>query len=251
MRLLTVVSFASLILFAITAMTPFASAQGFYLNKPLNGGAVRPRFQMSEEARERLGATIVSHTLSIVYARHACADLAPDACLDHSANLEASHRPQYAQVSLEKWDLATQEITQALNRIKQSASSPTEKFLNEKPEVWKLLFNVSILVRLTVGKFAEEVKQNPEANIPNQLRNLRAQKHMDRLEIHHQLVFLGEKVFIGHKAVDRTGDDFKAHRLISQMPLSEVDLRETDQLGELVVTRIKSSMVHFGQALSN
>lgn len=241
---------ATLVFLAVSAMTSLASAQGFNLNKQLNGGPVRPKFQLSEEARTRLGATIVSNTLSIVFARHSCPELTPDACLEHLPTLEADHHPQFAQVSLEKWDVATNEISQALERLKSAAENPTALTANEKPEVWKTLFNASIVVRLAVGKYQEQVSYNPEVLVPETLRSLRAKKRIDRLELHHQLVFLGEKVYIGHKAVNRTGDDFKAHRLISQTPLVEVELRETDQLGELVVTRIKSSMVHFGQALS-
>jgi hypothetical protein len=245
--LATIASFAFL---GVSAMTSFASAQGFNLNKQLNGGPVRPKFQLSEDARARLGATIVSNTLSIVFARYTCPDLTPDTCLEHLPTLEPDHHPQFAQVSLEKWDVATNEISQALDRLKSTAKNPTALMINEKPEVWKTLFNASIVVRLAVGKFQEQVSYNPEVLVPENLRSLRAKKGIDRLELHHQLVFLGAKIYIGHKAVNRTGDELKAHRLINQTPLVEVDLSKEDQLGELVVTRIKSSMVHFGQALS-
>jgi hypothetical protein len=240
----------SLVFLAVSATTSFASAQGFSLNKQLDGGSVRPKVQLSKEARARLDATIISNTLSIAFARYACADLTPEACLEHLPTLESDHHPQFAQVSLEKWDVATKEISQALERLKSNAKTPTALMINEKPEVWKTLFNASIVVRLAVGKFQEQVSYNPELLVPEKLRNLRAPKGIDRLELHHQLVFFGEKVYIGHKAINRTGDDLKAHRLINQTPLVEVDLSKEDQLGELVVTRIKASMVHFGQALS-
>ncbi len=236
----------------MTALAPIsiASAQGFNFNQRLNGGPVRPKFQVSEEARARLGTTIVSNTLSIVFARHACAELPPDACLEHLPTLEAEHHPQFAQVSLEKWDMATNEINQALERLKGTAKTPSALLINEKPEVWKMLFNASILVRLAVGKFQEKVSYNQEMLVPEKLRSLRAAKGMDRIELHHQLVFLGEKVYIGHKAVNRTGDDLKAHQLITQTPLAEVDIRDPNLLGEMVVTNIKASMTHFSQVLS-
>ncbi|MDZ4082669.1 MAG: hypothetical protein U1E10_07025, partial [Bdellovibrionales bacterium] len=144
--------------------------QGHRLNG--SGGAVRPKIRISEEAMARLNATIVNHTLSIVYARYNCDDRTPDACLEHLATLDAEHHPQYAQVSLEKWDAANQEISQAIQRLKDSALSPTAKMLNEKPDVWRMLFNTSILMRLGVGKYQDQVMNNPEVKVPGTLRGL-------------------------------------------------------------------------------
>ncbi len=215
----------------------------------LNGGPFRQKHQLSGEARARLGNTFVSNTLSVVFARYACVELSPDACLEHLSTQDAESQPQYAQVSLEKWDAASQEINEALERLKQTAQSPTAIAVNGKQEVWKMLFNSSILVRLAVGKFEEQVTSNPEVLVPEQIRSLGIRKGLRRLELHHQLVFIGEKAYISHKAVNRTGDDPKAHKLIGQIPLVEVDLRDPNKLGEIVVTNIKLSMVQFGQIL--
>lgn len=221
--------------------------QGHRLNG--SGGAVRPKIRLSDEAMARLSATIVNHTLSIVYARSTCDDRTPDACLEHLATLDAEHHPQFAQVSLEKWDAANQEISQAIQRLKDSAISPTAKMLNEKPDLWRMLFNSSILVRLGVGKYQEQVMNDPEVKVPVTLRDLN-QKGLQRLELHHQLAFLGTKIYIGHKAVDRSAPDLKVHRMIGQLPLEEIVVQDPNGLSAQVVEKIDASMVRFGQALS-
>lgn len=221
--------------------------QGKRLNG--SGGAVRPKIRISEEAKTRLNATIVHHTLSIVYSRTNCDDRTPEACLDHLATLDAEYHPQFAQVSLEKWDAANQEISLAIQRLKDSAVSATSKMLNEKAEVWRMLFNASILVRLGVGKYQEQVMNNQEVKVPGTLRDLN-QKGLQRLDLHHQLAFLGPKIYIGHKAVDRSHPEAKAHRLIAQLPLEEIVVPDPNDLSAKVVEKIEASTIRFGQALS-
>lgn len=107
----------------------------------------------------------------------------------------------------------------------------------------------SILVRLSLGKYQEQVLKAPEAKVPVEIRNLN-QKGLRHLELHHQLAFLGSKVYFGHKAVDRSPPDLKAHRLIYQLPLQEIVVQEPNGLSTTVFEKIDSSMVRFGQALS-
>lgn len=217
------------------------------LNSPT--GNVKQKLLISEEAQQRLKATLVNHTLSIVYARSECENQSPDTCLEQLSSLDAELQPQYAQVSLEKWEPATTEITQAIERLKAAATSPLAKLLNEKADVWKQLFNASILVRLSVGKYLEQVLNNPEEKVPNSIRELHS-RGLQRLEFHHQVAFVGSKIYVGHKVVDRTPPEVKAHRLIGKLPLVEIVVPDLNKIGIAVLEKIDASMIQFGQNLS-